>query len=86
LPRDVCEIFRVLKPAGALLIVAEIYKGGKHLEGVRKAIFDKHLAANMNLLTTDEHRELLMKAGFSDVQILEELDKGWICAIGKKEH
>jgi ubiquinone/menaquinone biosynthesis C-methylase UbiE len=86
LPRDVCEIFRVLKPAGALLIVAEIYKGGKHLEGVRKAIFDKHLAANMNLLTTDEHRELLMKAGFSDVQILEELDQGWICAIGKKAH
>lgn len=86
LPRDACEIFRVLKPAGALLIVAEIYKGGKHLEGVRKAIFDKHLAANMNLLTTDEHRELLMKAGFSDVQILEELDKGWICAIGKKAH
>jgi len=86
LPRDTCEIFRVLKPAGALLIVAEIYKGGKHLEGVRKAIFDKHLAANLNLLTTDEHRELLMKAGFSDVQILEELDKGWICAIGKKAH
>jgi len=27
-----------------------------------------------------------MKAGFSDVQILEELDKGWICAIGKKAH
>jgi ubiquinone/menaquinone biosynthesis C-methylase UbiE len=86
LPRDVREIFRVLKPGGAILIVAEIYKGGKHLEGVRKAIFDKHLAANMNLLTTDEHRELLMKAGFSDVQILEELDKGWIWAIGKKAH
>ena len=66
------------------MIVAEIYRGGKHLEGVRKQIFEKHLAANMNLLTPDEHRELFTNAGFSDVQILEELDKGWICGVGKK--
>jgi ubiquinone/menaquinone biosynthesis C-methylase UbiE len=81
---DFREIFRVLKPGGQLLIVAEIYKGGKHLEGVRKKIFDKHLAANMNLLTPDEHREFFTNAGCSDVQIFEELDKGWICAIGRK--
>jgi ubiquinone/menaquinone biosynthesis C-methylase UbiE len=84
LPNDFCEIFRVLKSGGALLIVAEIYKGGKHLEGVRRKIFDKHFAANMNLLTPDEHRELFRKAGFSDVQIFEELEKGWICATGRK--
>ena len=84
LPNDFRETFRVLKPGGTLLIVAEIYKGGKHLEGVRKKIFDKHLAARMNLLTPDEHRELFTKAGFPDVEIFEELDKGWICGIGKR--
>ena len=84
LPNDVCEIFRALKPGGALLIVAEIYKGGKHLEGVRKKIFEKHLAANMNLLTPDEHRDQFTNAGFSEVQLFEELDKGWICALGRK--
>lgn len=84
LPNDFREIFRVLKSGGQLLIVAEIYKGGKHLDGVRKQILEKHLAANMNLLTPDEHRELLTNAGFSDVEIFEELDKGWICVVGKK--
>ena len=85
LPNDFREILRVLKGGGALLIVAEIYRSGKHLEGVRKKIFDKHLAANMNLLTPDEHRALFMNAGFFDVQIVEELDKGWIAALGRKE-
>jgi ubiquinone/menaquinone biosynthesis C-methylase UbiE len=85
LVNDFREIFRVLKHGGSLLIVAEIYRGGKHLEGVRKKIFDKHLAANMNLLTPDEHRELFANVGFSGVQVFEELDKGWITAIGRKE-
>jgi ubiquinone/menaquinone biosynthesis C-methylase UbiE len=84
LPNDMREIFRVLKPDGALLITAEIYKGGKHLEGVRQQIFEKHLAANMNLLSPNEHRELFTNARFSNVQVSEELDKGWICAVGKK--
>jgi hypothetical protein len=74
----------VLRSGGQLLIVAEIYRGGKHLEGVRKKIFDKHLAANMNLLTSDEHRDLFSSAGFSDVQIFEEFEKGWICGVGRK--
>jgi ubiquinone/menaquinone biosynthesis C-methylase UbiE len=84
LPRDFREIYRVLKPLGTLLLVAEIYKGGKHLEGVRKQIFDKHLAANMNLLSPDEHRDLFSNAGFVDVEIFEMLEKGWICAFGRK--
>lgn len=84
LPNDFREIFRVLKSGGQLLIVAEIYRGGKHLEGVRKQIFEKHLAANMNLLAPDDHRDLFNTAGFSDVQIFEELDKGWICGLGRK--
>ena len=84
LPSDMREILRVLKPAGELLIVSEIYRGGKHVEGVRQKILEKHIAAQMNLLTPNEHRELFSKAGFSSVQVFEEQAQGWICALGRK--
>jgi SAM-dependent methyltransferase len=84
LTEDMCEILRKLKPGGALIIVAEIYKGGKHIEGFRQQILENHIAARMNLLSPAEHRDLFKKAGFSDVQIFEERKKGWICATGRK--
>jgi ubiquinone/menaquinone biosynthesis C-methylase UbiE len=84
LAEDMCEVLRVVKPGGELLIIAEIYKGGKHIEGFRKAILEKHIAARMNLLTPEEHRELFTNTGFSDVQIFAKHDKGWICAKGRK--
>jgi len=84
LTEDMCEVFRTVKPCGQLMIVSEIYAGGKHIEGFRQQILEKHIAAHMNLLTPSEHRDLFKNAGFSDVQIFEEQDKGWICATGRK--
>jgi len=84
LPSDVREVFRVLKPDGEFMIVSEIYRGGKHVEGFRQKILQKHIAAQMNLLTSAEHRDLFTKAGFSTVQIFEEHGKGWICSVGRK--
>ena len=36
----------------------------------------------MTILTLDEHRQLLLDAGLSDVRVFEDDVKGWICAIG----
>jgi hypothetical protein len=38
----------------------------------------------MTLLTADEHRDLFTNAGYSDVQVIEERKKGWICDVGMK--
>jgi SAM-dependent methyltransferase len=82
LPADMREVLRVLKPGGTLIIIAEVYKGAQ----TRTAkLAEKYLPlSGMKLLTVNEHRELLANAGYSDVQIIEESGKGWICAIGKK--
>lgn len=77
---DMKEIWRVLKPGGRLMVVAESYKGAR---------YDALLGPMMKLLgssrlSRDDHRALFLAAGFEGVQILEERRRGWICAIGAK--
>jgi ubiquinone/menaquinone biosynthesis C-methylase UbiE len=80
---DMQEVLRVLKPGGTLIIIAEAYKGGKYdqllrrLEKLRGVINYAHLSVS-------EHHDLFSKAGYSDVQVFEEYEKGWICATGKR--
>jgi ubiquinone/menaquinone biosynthesis C-methylase UbiE len=82
LPGDMREVFRVTKPGGATILIAEIYKGANTMTA---RILENHASlVRMTLLTVDEHRELLANAGFCDVQVIEERAKGWICATGKK--
>jgi ubiquinone/menaquinone biosynthesis C-methylase UbiE len=82
LPGDVGEIFRVLKPGGTLILIAEVY-GGSTTKAAQ--LMEKYAPqTGMKLLTVEEHRTLFEGAGYSDVRIIEERDKGWICAIGRK--
>lgn len=82
LPADMREIFRVLRPGGKLIVIAEVYKGAT--TAVSK-LAEKHATrTGMNILSVGEHRELLAKAGYSEVTVIEERDKGWICGIGRK--
>jgi ubiquinone/menaquinone biosynthesis C-methylase UbiE len=80
---DVREVFRVVKPGGGrLIVIAEIYKGANTT--VAK-LAEKYVSrTGMKLLGLDEHRDLFVNAGFSDVQIHEERDKGWVCGVGRK--
>jgi hypothetical protein len=76
------EIFRVLKADGTFILVAEVYKRANTTAA--KLLERYPELTGMMLLTPDEHRDLFTNAGYSDVQIIEEHNKGWICAIGRK--
>jgi ubiquinone/menaquinone biosynthesis C-methylase UbiE len=82
LPTDLREVLRVLKPAGRLIVIAEVYKGAKAFTS--KAVERYSEKTGMALLTVEEHREYLADAGYSDIQIITDPNKGWICCIGSK--
>ncbi len=74
------EVFRVLKPGGTLLVVAELYKGGKH-----DPVFKKlETVPGFVTLSAVEHRELFSRTGYVDVQVCDDYGRGWICALGTK--
>jgi len=82
LPTDMREVFRVLKNGGKLIVIAEIYKGANTT--VAKLAEKYASQAGMKMLDIDEHRELFAQAGYSDIQVVTEPGKGWICGIGRK--
>ncbi len=83
LDADVLEILRVLKAGGMFALVAEAYKGGKYDERLKK--LDK-LRGELKFthLSIEEHRDLIANAGFSEVQVFEDYERGWVCATGRK--
>jgi ubiquinone/menaquinone biosynthesis C-methylase UbiE len=82
LPADLREVRRVLKPRGAVLIVVEAYKGGKYEKRLQPFV-RAMTPLGYSHLSVEENRELLSDAGFSDVEVFEEYDKGWLCALGR---
>jgi len=82
LAADMREVFRVLKPEGSLIVIAEIYKGAKTATA---KLAERYLPiSGLKLLNEDEHRELFENAGYADIQIVTESGKGWICGTGRK--
>src|SRR5215469_13454194 len=56
LPGDTHEVFRVTKPGGILVVIAEVYKGA--ISRVSKLAEKYAWRTGMVLLSVDEHREL----------------------------
>jgi len=76
------EICRVTKPGGVLVLIAEIYKGANTMAA---RLAEKYASrTGITLLSVNEHRELCKNTGYSDVQVIEQRDKGWICCMGRK--
>lgn len=80
LQHDLREVLRVLKPDGVFLIVAEMYD---HEEQSEK---DKQIVEilKMHNNTPEEFYDMLGNAGYRNVDVRENKERGWICALGIK--
>ncbi len=79
---DIREVQRVLKPGGRLMILAEVYKGGRHYGLNRRFIEPASGEVRMAFPGVDEFMELFSAACYSDARVFEEPDKGWLCCVG----
>jgi ubiquinone/menaquinone biosynthesis C-methylase UbiE len=77
---DMREILRVLKPAGRLVVIAEMYKGGKY----DRLKWPVMWLLRSSHLSVSDHRELFSSTGYGDAKIFEETNRGWICATATK--
>ena len=80
LASDMKEVLRVLKRGGELIIICGVYRGGKYDDRNQKWLE----LGNMAYHSVSELGGILSTAGYSDVQVFEDYNRGWICGIGKK--
>ena len=80
LPANVREVHRVVKPGGRFVLIAETYRGGpfRLLYGIVMPLL------RAAFLSDQEHRELLIQAGFTDVETQHVKGKNWIVATGRR--
>ena len=65
---------------GVLMMMGGEYKGGKYDKRNQRWVE----LADMAYHSVDEFDRLFCAAGFAEVQVLEDYDRGWMCGIGRK--
>ena len=80
LDSDFAEVKRVLKPDALFMCVTDIYKNEKFEK--RNSKYRERM--DLNYMDVYELKSLFQRAGFHNILIKEESDKGWIMGWGRK--
>jgi len=80
LPEAFRELYRILKPAGALLIISEMVKDGTYEKENAKTI----AKTQVKLLPLKEISEILLSEGFTNVQTKRKRKSTWNAVLATK--
>ena len=83
LKNDLKEVLRVMKEKARFLLVNEMYE----CENPKKMRNSRKWArlCNFELHNPDQFEKLLTEAGFSEIEIHENVEEGWITAVASKK-
>jgi len=77
------KTFDVVSINGVLLLVNEGYKCEN--KEIRKVVENWAKLGDFKLHSPEEYRDFLTKAGFTEIDVYEQKEKGWITAIAMKQ-
>ncbi len=89
-PNNLKEILRVLKLNGILCLINEVYRLDKqnnlmNFDQERKNQIEEWVKVEkITLYTPKEYQNFLKEAGYIEIEIFEDKNKGWIVIKGKK--
>lgn len=78
---DLKEIYRVLKRGGKILLVFEMLKSKK--EPDKWQAVEQRL--NISAVSKEEIQEILLRAGYQNIQTHTKSGTSWLCAVAEKE-
>jgi SAM-dependent methyltransferase len=81
LTNDFREVWRVLKPGGQFVLIAEAFKG-RRLDFLFRPMMQVILRSNY--LSLEEHRMTLVAAGFTDVRVEANQSRTWMRATAQR--
>ena len=83
LKNDLKEVLRVMKEKASFLLVNEMYE----CQNPKKLKISRKWArlCNIELHNPDQFEKLLTEAGFSEIEIHENVEEGWITAVASKK-
>ena len=77
---DMHEVLRVLRKDGTFLVISGEYKNDRYDQRNRGFAEKLHMHYHSN----EELRDVLAKAGFRNVRMEENPERGWLCGIASK--
>jgi len=84
LESDMKEVLRVLKSKGRLLLVSEVARTPRNEKTIDRYARLADTSDFMHYQTKDELNQLLVKTGYDDINIHENMKHGWVAGVGCK--